>query len=164
MGVVERGEGRAGRDGRQEDAAEEVHVVGRPGDLGQRVFHAVDEDLDDAGAPARLCETEVGHPAVVGLDAGPPSLVVGLVRGQRHQVALLEEGGDRVGEEDLGHDPVGLVLGQSSLGVPVAVADRGEEVGEGDLVRGGPGVELVVEPRGQIRPVVDDVGPAVRVG
>ena len=100
----------------------------------------------------------------MGLDAGPASLVVGLAGRQRDQVALLEERRDGVREEDLGDDAVGLVLGQAPLRVPAAVAVGAQEVGEGDLVGGGPGVELVVELRGEIGPVVGDVGPAVRVG
>ena len=139
-------------------------VRGGPAHLGDGVVHVVGEDLHDAGPPARRGGAEVGQPAVVGLDAGPAPLVVLGRRGQRDQVPLGEEGGDRVGEEHLGRDAVGLGLGQAPVAVPAAVGDRREEVGEGVDVLGRPGVELVVPAAGQIGPVVLDVAAGVAVG
>ena len=107
---------------------------------------------------------EVGQPAVVGLDAGPAPLVVLGRRRQGDQVPLGEEGRDRVGEEDLGRDAVGLGLGQAPVAVPAAVGDGREQVGERVHVLGRPGVELVVPAAGQVGPVVLDVAAGVAVG
>ncbi len=125
---------------------------------------SVGEDLGHAGPAARRPGAEVGQPAVVGLDPGPPALVVGRRRGERHQAPLLEERGHGVGEQHLGGDPVGVVLGQAPVGVPAAVGGRRQQVGERVDVGGGPGVELVVPPAGQVGPVVGDVAAGVGVG
>ncbi len=110
-------------------------VSSGPAHLGDRVGHVVGEDLDDAGAAARRGGAEVGQPAVVGLDAGPAALVVLGRGGQRDQVPLGEEGGDRVGKEHLGRNAVGLGLGETPRAVPIAVGDRREQVGERIHVR-----------------------------
>ena len=57
-------------------AAEDVHVLLGPADLVDRVVDVVQEDLREPGAPAGRRGAEVGEPAVVRLQPGPPALVV----------------------------------------------------------------------------------------
>ncbi len=126
--------------------------------------NVIGEDLDDAGPAPRGGRAEVGQPAVVGLHAGPAPFVVLGRRRQGDEVPLGEEGRDRVGEEDLGRDAVGLGLGQAPVAVPAAVGDRRDQIGVRVHVLGGPGVEFVVPPAGQVRPIVLDVAAGVAVG
>ncbi len=95
---------------------------------------------------------------------GPASLVVGRRRRQGEQAPLLEERRDRVREEHLGGDPVGVVLGQPPVRVPAPVGGGRLEVGVRVDVRRRPGVELVVPPARQVGPVVGDVPAGVGVG
>ena len=97
------------------------------------------------------------------LDPRPPSVVVGRRRWQGDEAALFEERRDGVREQDLGGDPVRFVLCQAAVRVPAPVRGRSEEVREGVDVGSGPGVELVVPARCQIRPVVGDVTAGVSV-
>ena len=163
VGVPQRPEVRVGRDGGQEDPAEHVHLVVRPADLGDGVVDAVEEHLHDAGATIGRVGAEVDQPPVVRLQPGPPAVVLVLGRRERHQVALLEERGNGVREQHLRGDPVGVELGQPALAVPVAVGRGGQQIAERVRVAGRPPVELVVPGRGQIRPVVEQVGAGVAV-
>ena len=64
------------RHARQQDAAEEVRL-GANSHLGERVVDVVQQDLRDAGPAAGRGRAEVGEPAVVRLEPGPPVLVLG---------------------------------------------------------------------------------------
>ena len=163
VGLPQAGQPTVGRDGRQEHTGQERERLLGPAHLGHGVLDAVDEDLDDRGPTTRGGGAEVGAPAIVGLQARPAPVVVLLGGRQGDQVPLGEEGRDRVGEEDLGHDAVGLGLLQAAPGVPAAVGGRGHEVGEGIDVGRGPGVEVVVPLRGQVVPVLVELGPGVAV-
>ena len=136
---------------------------GGPPHLGQRIVDVVGEDLGHAGPAARHQRAEVGQPAIVGLDPGPPALVVGRRRREGQQAPLLEERGHGVREQHLGGDAVGVVLGQASVGVPAAVGGSRLQVGVRVDVGGGPGVELVVPTARQVGPVVEDVAAGVGV-
>ena len=153
-------EAAAGGHAGQQDAAARIEVGRGPGDLAEGVVDVVDEELGDARPPARGLGTEIGEPAVVGLDAGPSPFVIRRARGPGDQVALLEEGRNGVGKENLGGDSVGLVLGQPAVAVPAPVGGGGQEVGERIDVAGGPAVEVVMPVAGQVGPVVDEGAPA----
>ena len=104
----------------------------------------VQEDLTDAGSPAGLAIAEILHPAVVGLEAGPATVVVLLGRrtGEEDEAGI--EGRHGVGEEDLADDTVLQLVGVAALVVPVADAEVGvAEVLPRVLVLTPPGVELV---------------------
>ena len=133
-------------------------------DLGQRVVEVVEQDLADAGVPARNLRAEVGEPAVVGAEAGHPQFVLGRRRQRREQVAAREERRHGVGEQHLGGDAVGLELALAALAVPAAIRVRHHlvEVRIDERLR--PGVELVEAARLEVRPVVGQIGTAVPVG
>ena len=162
--IPQAGQVRSWRQRRQQDPPSGVDVLGRPPHLGQGVVDVVGEDLSDPGSPAWCLRAEVGQPPVVGLDPGPPALVVGLGRRQGQQAALLEEGRHRVREQHLGGNAVGLVLGQAPVRVPAAVGGGCLQVGIRVDVSGRPYIELVVPLRRQIRPVVGDVTAGMGVG
>jgi hypothetical protein len=111
VGCVERGHTRTGWRAGQQHATGEP-VVGGPFDLGDRALDVVQHDLADAGAPTGRVGAEVGQPPVVGPKAGPASVEVAGPRAGRlvHERHLREERRDRVGEDHLGHDAVGLHL------------------------------------------------------
>ena len=75
-----------------------------------------------------------------------------------------EERRDRVREDDLGGDAVGLEVAHATVGVPVALAEVAEQVVEQDLVAVDPGVELVVVPAREEVAVLVDLAAAVAVG
>ena len=108
----------------------------------------------------------VGEPAVVRADAGQPVLVlVGLGR-PREEDEAREERRHRVGEHDLGHDAVGLFVGEPALVVPVADAAAVFllQIAERVLVLVAPRVE-VVEVRGiEVLAVHLVAAAGVRVG
>ena len=81
VGGVERGQVAVGRHARHEDAAGEARLLG-PAHFGDGGVDVVEEDLGHARPPAGRLGAEVGHPAVVGLEAGPPQLEL-LGRGRR---------------------------------------------------------------------------------
>ena len=152
-----------GRHTREQHAAEES---GRGDELHfpERVVEVVQQDLGDAGAATGRGRAEVGEPAVVRLQSGPPVLVLVAVRRRSHERARREERRDRVGEQDLGDDAVGFELGQPLLRVPVAVRVRTGEVGERVLERLRPFVELVVPARGEVLAVRRHRGARMTVG
>jgi hypothetical protein len=121
-----------------------------PPDVLERVLDVVQEDLADAGASLGLLGAEVGHPPVVGLDPGVAQLVLVGGGGLCEQHEVREERGNRVREDDLGHDAVAVLVAVASLGVPVADAVVGVlQVLERVLVLGPPLVE------GRLVPVVE---------
>ena len=75
-----------------------------------------------------------------------------------------EERRDRVGIDDLGDDAVGLELAHAPGAVPVAVGVGLHEVAVRAHEARRPLVELVVVPRLEVRPVVEQVGAGVTVG
>ena len=97
------------------------------------------------------------------LQAGPTAFVVGGGRLQRGEVALREERRHRVREQHLGDDALRLRLLQPALAVPVAVRGRRQQIGEGIDVGVGPGVELVVPARREVRLVLTQLGAGVPV-
>ena len=135
----------------------------RPANLVERVVDVVQEDLREPGAAAGRGRAEVGDPAVVRLQPGPTPLVVGGRRLERGEIALREERRHRVREEHLGDDALRLGLLQPALAVPVAVRGRRLQIGEGIDVRVGPGVELVVPARREVRLVLAQLGAGVTV-
>ena len=118
-----------------------------------------------ARRPGRA-RAEVGQPAVVCLQTRPAQLEVVRVGGRclRHERAAGKERRDRVREDDLGGDAVGLEVAHATVGVPVALPEVAEEVGEQDLVAVDPGVELVVVPAREEVAVLVDLAAAVAVG
>ena len=68
------------------------------------------------------------------------------------------EGGDGVGEDHLGDDPVGLQLGLPAVVVPVPAGVLAHEVVERHPVLPGPVVELGMEGAREIVAVVEEVG------
>ncbi len=144
LGVVERPDpGDVGRDRRQQHAATET-VLLDPGRVRDGVVDVVQEDLSDAGALDRTPRAEVHHPAVVGVDPGPPPCVVVGLRGPGEEDEARVEGRHRVGEQHLAHDPVGELVGVAPVVVPVADAQIGvAEVLPRVLVLLAPRVELV---------------------
>ncbi len=155
--------GDVGRDVGQQDAAaqavllDEAHVL-------EGVVDVVEEDLPDAGAALGELAAPVDEPAVVGPDAGQPVVVlVGLGRlGEEDEAG--EERRDGVGEDDLAHDAVGLLLAVAHLVVPVAVAAGVAQVAEGVLVLAAPGVEVVEVPGVEVLAVLLVAAPRVTVG
>ena len=75
MPVMEREQSTAGGRAREQDAAGEPVVV-RPPDLLDRPVDVVEQDLRDAGTSSGGARTEVGEPAVVGLETGPAQLEI----------------------------------------------------------------------------------------
>ncbi len=148
---------------RQQDAAEHVDVLLPPADLGERVVDVVQEDLREPGTPAGRGAAEVGHPTVVRLQTRPTMVVVERGRLECREVALREEGRHGVREQHLGREPLRLRLLQAPLAVPVAVRGRRLQVGVGIDVGGGPGVELVVPARSEVRLVLVQFGARVTV-
>ena len=108
-------EGTTARDeGRHHDAAQTV-LLG-PMDVGHGQLHVVERHQGLAGAPAWRLRAEIDQPAVVGEARLAVELGVrealDVVRG-----SALE--GQPVGEQDLGHDALGLHVLQAQIGVPL---------------------------------------------
>ena len=135
-----------------------------PFDVLNGVIDVVEEHLADAGPALGELLAEVGQPAVVGLDAGVPMLVVlGLGRrGEEHEPG--KERGHRVREDDLADHAVLLLLAVAHLVVPVAEAPGVAEVLERVLVLGPPGVEVLEILGIEILPVGGVAAPGVAVG
>jgi hypothetical protein len=127
IGGEERGKPRIGRHAGQQDPAEEPMLTG-PDDLGDRIVHVVEEDLRHTGPAARRLGAEVGHPTVVGLEAGPAELVHVARRGARQQVTGGEEGRNGVREQHFGHDTVVFELLLARRRIPAPVGRRTLEV------------------------------------
>ena len=134
-----------GRHRRDQDPAPEV-VLLDPTDVGDRLVDVVEEDLADAGASLRVLAAPVGEPAVVRPDAGEAQLEVVGGRRAREQRHAREERRDRVREDHLADDAVGLELGDAPLVVPVAVALGALQIAERVLVLRPPRVEVVEVP------------------
>ena len=79
----------------------------------------------------------------MGPDPGEPQVVVLRCRGTGDDRPGGKERGDRIGEEDLGHDTVVLELGDPALLVPVPVLRPTREVLERVRVLRPPCIELV---------------------
>ena len=158
-------DGRARRHTGQQDPAGEPGLLA-PDHLRHRVVDVVQQDLRDAGAAARRLRAEVDHPAVVRLEPGPAQLV--LLRGRRRgdEVGAREERRDRVREQDLGDDAVGVEVADALVAVPVLGALRvvALQVGERVVVRREPAVVVVVVARLEVLLVRLDVGAGVTVG
>ena len=137
----------------------------RPTDLGDGGVDVVERDLRDAGPAPRRPGTEVGQPAVVRLQADPSPVEVAGVGGRcEHERGTREERRDRVREDDLGDDAVGLEVGEPPLVVPVAATLLAAHVLERGPVLVCPRVELVEEESGQVVAVLAEPGAAVAVG
>ena len=163
-GVVQGSQPRAGRRAGQEHAAQAR--AARPANLRRGGHRVVEGDLGDAGPPARRVGAEVGQPAVVSLQARPAAGQLGGVRGgglQRER-RLRVEGRDGVGVDHLGHDPVVLELAPATGRVPVAAPVGALQVVIGDLVGGGPGVELVAIARLEVGAVLLELPAGVAIG
>ena len=106
---AERRESRVGWHARQQDPAEET-VFSRPGDLRDGVVDVVEEDLGQAGTPARSVSTEVGQPSIVRPKAGPAELVGIRRRRPCQEIAGWEEGRNRVREQDFRNHAIVLEL------------------------------------------------------
>src|SRR3984957_977905 len=80
-----------GRHGREEDAAAQP-VLLDPRDVFDGVVDVIEKELSDARTLVRLIGTEIGEPAIVGVNAGSTQLVLfGLGRGGKEH----EPGGER---------------------------------------------------------------------
>ena len=156
--------GMVGRDPRQQHAALEATLVLCPTNLGDGVVDIVQQDLDDAATTSPVLLAELGQPPIVRLEAGPPTCVVGRGRHRRQQAGGGEERRNRVREQDLGRDAVGVELAGATLVTPVAIGVGAHEVAPRVHVGIGPGVELGVPTSGQVRPVVTQVGARVAIG
>jgi hypothetical protein len=138
----------------------------RPAHLVDGPVDVVEQDLGDAGPAAGRGGAEVGQPAVVGVQPGPTQVQVA-GRGPRWLLDQRRPGEERrhgVGEDHLGHDAVGLELGQPAVAVPVAVGIGVAQVVVGVGEVRAPGVELAEQPAFEVRPVVGDVATAMAVG
>jgi hypothetical protein len=173
--VVERGQ-------RQQHAAAQP-VLGDPFHVRDCVVEVVQVDQPDARAATGLLGAEVGEPAVVSLDALPAEAVFLLrPRRQRGDDARRVEGWDRVREHDLSRDAFGVHVPNTGVALPavarherraahhqlavVGVVHRVRvvEVGPRVVEVGCPRVELVVQRRGQVRLVAEQVGAGMGVG
>ncbi len=136
-----------------------------PSNVGDGVVQVVEEHLADAGPPLRAFGHEVGQPTVVGPDAGQAVAVV-LGRGGRgEQHEAREEGGDGVGEQDLGHHPVALLVVPPPAAVPIADLQIGVlEVLVRVAVLVPPGIEVGVELGIQVVPVLGVAAAGVGIG
>ena len=157
--------GDVGREVREQHAASQT-VLLDPAGVGDGVVEVVDEDLADPGPPFGAFGDEVNQPSVVGPDARQAVPVFVAVAGRRreeHEAG--EEGGDRVREEDLRHDTVGLHVRPPALRVPVAHPLAGvPEVPEGVLVLAPPGVEIFQELAVEVLPVLGVAATGMAVG
>ena len=102
----------------------------------------------------------------MGLQARPTAGQLGGVRGgglQRER-RLRVEGRDGVGVDHLGHDPVVLELAPATGRVPVAAPVGALQVVIGDLVGGGPRVELVAIARLEVGAVLLELPAGVAIG
>ena len=164
-GVEQLGQTEARRRAGQQHPAAQAGGMGAS-HLGHRRLDVVQGDLRDAGAAAGRVGAEVGEPAVVRLEAGPPPFHV--ARGERRGLAgerdLGEERRHGVREDDLGDLAVELEVAAAARRVPVALALVAEQVLVRDLVGGGPRVELVEPPGLEVGPVVVDAAAGMAVG
>jgi hypothetical protein len=135
-----------------------------PLDVLQRLVDVVQEDLADAGAALGEAGAPLGHPPVVGADAGEPLAELLGARRTGEQNEAGEERRDGVGEHDLGDDAVGLEVAVALVVVPVADAPAVLQVAERVLVLLAPRVELGDHVGVEVRPVHLVAAAGVAVG
>ncbi len=153
-----------GRHGGEQHPAAQARLLD-PGGVGDGVVDVVQEDLADPGAAFGPPGAEVGHPAVVGVDAGAAVLVLVGLRGPGEEHEARVEGRHGVGEQHLADDAVGELVGVASLVVPVPDPQVGvAEVLPRVLVPLPPGVELLPVGRVEVLPVLGVAATGMGVG
>jgi len=121
-------------------------------------------DLADPGPAVGAFGHEVSQPPVVRSNPGEPPWIVVRGRRWREQDEAGEKRRDRIREDDLGHDPVGLHVAPAAFRVPVAHAiARVPKVAEGVLVLPAPGVKVFDVRRVQVLPVLGMAATGVAV-
>ena len=153
------------RSARQKHSAMETLLAG-PANFLDRIFNVMKVDLHNTSATTWVVITEVNKPAIVCLQAGPTPIGIGLGhrRRLRRQRGLGEKRRNRVGVDDLCCLTIGLKIGHSASGVPIAATEVAFKVFIRIFVIGCPGVEILMPLRFQIRPVIGDVSPGMPIG
>lgn len=151
------------RDGVYENSTSEPMLMTPPGVL-DGIIDVVQEDLPDAGAAVCVFPTPVGEPSVVRPDTGEPQVVVIRCRGTCDHRTCRKEGWDRIREENLCDDTIGLELGDPALLVPVAILGPTRQVLERIRVLAAPCIELVQVLGFQIGAVLLVVATGMAVG
>ena len=149
-------------------AAGRHRSVRRPWPSGspRRSLDVVQHDLADAGSPSGGLGTEIRHPPVVRLQAGPSGLEIAGV-GARGLVGEARPSGRTAGSCS-GRSPRRrcrrVRAPRAAVRVPIPVGVRTLQILVRDLVGLGPCVEVVVPARGEVRPVAAQLRTPVAVG